>query len=63
MPLEIERKFLVCGESRKDATEATEIGLIPADGDFEFPPWLGEEVSFDSRFDNSALAVNPYNRW
>ncbi len=40
-----------------------EIELASADEEFEKPPWLGEEVSFDPRYYNAALAVNPYNRW
>ena len=40
-----------------------EIELDSADEAFEKPPWLGEEVSFDPRYFNAALAAKPYNRW
>jgi len=40
-----------------------EIELDSADEAFEKPPWLGEEVSFDPRYFNAALAAKPFNRW
>ncbi len=40
-----------------------EIELDHEDEIFDNPPWLGEEVSYDSRFKNSALAMNPLNSW
>jgi CYTH domain-containing protein len=40
-----------------------EIELGSADEPYEKPPWLGEEVSFDPRYYNAALAVKPFNRW
>jgi CYTH domain-containing protein len=40
-----------------------EIELLTADEAFEKPPWLGEEVSGDPRYYNSALSVKPYSRW
>jgi CYTH domain-containing protein len=40
-----------------------EIELRSADEVFEKPPWLGEEVSGDPRYYNSALSVKPYSRW
>lgn len=40
-----------------------EIELLSADEAFEKPPWLGEEVSGDPRYYNSALSVKPYSRW
>lgn len=30
---------------------------------FEHPPWLGEEVSDDTRYLNSNLARHPYREW
>lgn len=30
---------------------------------FVSPPWLGQEVTSDSRYFNSSLAVNPFSRW
>ena len=40
-----------------------EIELSSADEPFEKPPWLGEEVSGDPRYYNSALSVKPYSCW
>ncbi len=40
-----------------------EIELRSADEAFEKPPWLGEEVSGDPRYYNSALSVEPFSRW
>ncbi len=40
-----------------------EIELDHEEENFDKPPWLGEEVSNDSRFKNSALALNPINSW
>jgi len=40
-----------------------EVELAFEDEPFEKPGWLGEEVTNDSRFYNSALAKNPYSKW
>jgi len=40
-----------------------EIELPNEDHPFEKPDWLGEEVTHDSRYFNSALAALPYSRW
>ncbi|GAB3685834.1 CYTH domain-containing protein [Salinisphaera aquimarina] len=40
-----------------------EIELSSEDEAFEQPPWLGEEVSDDSRYYNHALAFAPYGQW
>jgi len=40
-----------------------EIELSDEDEEFQKPEWLGEEVSHDSRYSNSKLAVNPWNEW
>jgi len=40
-----------------------EIELSEADQAFERPDWLGEEVSQDPRYFNSALSKLPYSRW
>jgi adenylate cyclase len=40
-----------------------EIELISEDQPFSRPPWLGREVTHDSRFYNSNLAAHPYRRW
>ncbi len=40
-----------------------EIELEYADQKFELPPWIGREVTDDSRFYNSNLARNPFSKW
>ncbi len=30
---------------------------------YELPDWVGEDVSYDSRYRNSRLSVNPYKDW
>ncbi len=40
-----------------------EIELGSVDEAFEKPTWLGEEVSGDPRYYNSALSVKPFSRW
>lgn len=40
-----------------------EIELPSEEHAFEKPDWLGEEVTHDSRYFNSALAALPYSRW
>jgi CYTH domain-containing protein len=40
-----------------------EIELTHEDQAFDKPDWLGKEVSFDSRYFNSALAKNPFSQW
>jgi CYTH domain-containing protein len=40
-----------------------EIELDYADQTFEIPPWIGREVTDDSRFYNSNLARNPFSTW
>ena len=40
-----------------------EIELDEENETFESPSWLGDEVSFDSRYKNAALAMNPVNTW
>jgi len=40
-----------------------EIELEYEDESFKKPPWLGEEVSLDSRYKNSSLAKKPYKSW
>ena len=37
---------------------------LPSEGtSFEKPAWLGEEVTGDSRYYNSALSTTPYKNW
>ena len=40
-----------------------EIELDTPDQSFPLPPWVGTEVSGDSRFYNASLARNPFCRW
>jgi len=40
-----------------------EIELVSETQSFASPPWLGREVTSDSRYFNSSLAVNPFGRW
>jgi len=53
-----------------DVFEGANAGLVVAeieleheDEDFVRPDWLGEEVSLDERFRNSALSKCPYSAW
>jgi len=40
-----------------------EIELISENEHFDFPEWLGEEVTQDKRFYNSYLSQNPFKNW
>ncbi len=40
-----------------------EIELQSEEEIFEKPPWIGEEVTFDPRYRNAALARHPYCMW
>lgn len=40
-----------------------EIELDDPDEDFEYPPWLGREVSGEPQFYNVRLAEYPYGAW
>ncbi len=40
-----------------------EVELSAIGEEFERPSWLGEEVTSDPRYFNSALSVKPFNRW
>ncbi len=40
-----------------------EIELASEDQSFSRPPWLGVEVTHDSRYFNSNLAAHPYRNW
>jgi CYTH domain-containing protein len=40
-----------------------EIELASPEGSFAVPPWVGAEVSADSRYSNSALARAPFTTW
>lgn len=40
-----------------------EIELQAEDDTFDIPSWIGEEVSSDRRYFNSALSMNPFTKW
>lgn len=40
-----------------------EVELESEDQIFEKPPWLRQEITYDSRYTNSSLARNPFNQW
>jgi len=40
-----------------------EIELLSENDAFVLPAWIGEEVSGDARYYNSALAMRPYSQW
>jgi adenylate cyclase len=40
-----------------------EVELATEDQPFERPHWLGEEVTQDARYFNSALIAHPFARW
>ncbi|MEI6352900.1 MAG: CYTH domain-containing protein [Candidatus Nomurabacteria bacterium] len=40
-----------------------EIELKSEDENFEKPEWLGEEVTYDSRYKNAKLIENPFKNW
>ena len=40
-----------------------EIELESEDQSFEMPPWLGEEVTADTRYLNVNLALCPFSQW
>ena len=46
-----------------DGLTVAEIELPSETTPFEKPAWLGEEVTGDSRYYNSALSTTPYKNW
>lgn len=50
-------------EGDNEGLVVAEIELSSEEENFDKPDWLGEEVSFDSRYFNSNLSKNPYNAW
>ena len=40
-----------------------EVELTDPDQGVVLPPWVGEEVTGDSRYYNSSLTTLPYGRW
>ena len=52
-----------CFRGENEGLVVAEIELSTADEIFERPPWLGEEVSDDSRYLNASLMRLPFSRW
>ena len=52
-----------CFSGENEGLIVAEIELARADEAFEAPPWLGEEVSEDSRYLNASLMRLPFSRW
>lgn len=52
-----------CFSGENEGLIVAEIELAAADEAFEAPPWLGEEVSDDSRYLNASLMRMPFSRW
>ncbi len=50
-------------EGRNEGLTVAEIELDSEEEEFERPSWLGEEVSSEARYRNSALAEWPYCQW
>ncbi len=50
-----------CGDNK--GLIVAEIELKSEDEAFERPTWLGEEVTYDARYRNAALAREPYSTW
>ena len=46
-----------------DGLIVAEIELPSEDTPFDRPAWLGEEVTGDARYYNSALSSTPFNQW
>ena len=46
-----------------DGLVVAEIELPSADAAFSKPAWLGAEVSYDPRYFNNNLGINPYRNW
>ena len=48
---------------KNDGLVIAEIELEDEYEEFKEPPWLGKEVTADTRYLNSNLAVNPFKEW
>ncbi|SFV32340.1 CYTH domain-containing protein [Hyphomicrobium facile] len=46
-----------------DGLVLAEIELESADQAIAFPPWIGEEVTNNPRYENSSLARTPFTTW
>ena len=70
--IEKTRHLIPCGslmfevdefEGDNEGLVVAEIELPDEDTPFDHPDWLGDEVTGDARYYNSALSKNPYKRW
>lgn len=50
-------------EGDNEGLIVAEIELESEEEDFEYPAWLGTEVTEDQRYYNAALAKLPFNQW
>ncbi len=50
-------------EDANAGLRVAEVEMPTPDTVVELPPWVGEEVSHDRRYANSALAARPYCLW
>ena len=50
-------------EGANEGLIVAEVELGHPDEAFERPPWLGQEVTEDVRYYNTALAAHPYREW
>ena len=48
---------------KNDGLVIAEIELEDEYEEFKEPPWLGKEVTADTKYLNSNLAVNPFKEW
>jgi len=50
-------------KGENDGLLLAEIELTHVDQEFAKPPWIGREVTGDSRYYNANLVCNPYSAW
>ena len=50
-------------EGDNEGLQVAEIELNDEDEQFERPPWIGEEVSTDTRYYNVCLVKHPFKEW
>lgn len=50
-------------QGSNDGLIVAEVELEQEDQRVDLPPWAGEEVSHDLKYNNRSLATSPYNSW
>jgi len=50
-------------EGANEGLVMAEVELADENQKVDLPEWLGDEVSFDSRYYNSWLSKNPFSKW